>query len=81
MGFTWTKGTETTAEAQKRIGSIVKIIKIGQSAAKFPRLDNTKIMCYYECGLSISEIAEKMNISVEHVQNWVNYLKEKNKIK
>ena len=38
-------------------------------------------MCYYECGLSISEIAEKMNISVEHVQNWVNYLKEKNKIK
>ena len=66
MGFTWTKGTETTAEAQKRIGSMI---------------NNTKIMCYYECGLSMSEIAEKMNISVEHVQNWVNYLKEKNKIK
>lgn len=64
MGFTWTKGTETTAEAQKRIGSMI---------------NNTKIMCYYECGLSMSEIAEKMNISVEHVQNWVNYLKEKTK--
>jgi len=25
---------------------MLKIIKIGQSAAKFPRLDNTKIMCY-----------------------------------
>ena len=36
MGFTWTKGTETTAEAQKRIGSMI---------------NNTKIMCYYECGL------------------------------
>ena len=64
MGFTWTKGTETTADAQKRIGSMI---------------NNTKIMCYYECGLSMSEIAEKMNISVEHVQNWVNYLKEKTK--
>lgn len=66
MGFTWTKGTETTAEAQKRIGNMI---------------NNTKIMCYYECGLSISEIAEKTNMSVEHVQNRVNYLKEENKIK
>ena len=66
MGFTWTKGAETTAEAQKRIGSMV---------------NNTKIICYYECALSISEIAEKTNMSVEHVKNRVNYLKEENKIK
>lgn len=66
MGFTWTKEQKTTAEAQKRLGNMI---------------NNTKIMCYYECGLSISEIAEKTNMSVEHVQNRVNYLKEKTKIK
>ena len=26
MGFTWTKGTETTAEAQKRIGTEVPFL-------------------------------------------------------
>ena len=53
MGFTWTKEQKTTPKAQ---------IKIGLMANKI------RIKTYDECGLTASEIAEKMDMSESSVR-------------
>ena len=61
MGFTWTKEQKTTPKAQ---------IKIGLMANKI------RIQTYDECGLSISEIAEKMDMGESSVRAVLEDIKE-----
>ena len=61
MGFTWTKEQKTTPKAQ---------IKIGLMANKI------RIQTYDECGLSISEIAEKMDMGESSVRAVLKDIKE-----
>ena len=53
MGFTWTKEQKTTPKAQMKIGLMANKIRI---------------QTYDECGLTASEIAEKMGIGESNVR-------------
>ena len=61
MGFTWTKEQKTTPKAQIKIGLIANKIRI---------------QTYDECGLSISEIAEKMDMGESSVRAVLEDIKE-----